>query len=353
VQWGWFIVYIEGQSNEMAERQIHFLCNNCQTKYAAQIHQAGKEGKCKQCGATIVVPQTGNANQETKKHKKRLKSLLPLVAGIAILTILVIVWVVMSERQAVNEKRNKEIMTQKTLQRIQRDSAREHLKHILNKPFYTKHKFTIFLPLEWREIPGEILTLGSKTAQEKYDISTFSKYDYGFQLNSNIEWFDYPYILIQLEKGRVSENEYTKKLKKGLDDFKYLNILVLKTNELIYDPNSKILWILYEAKRDNKNIKGITGIILTEISTIQVHCYSLAHEYDNYLPLFEQIIKSIELSGDIRYVKQISDDYPILLILQNIDWSKVIAKVIVSVIIGIVLSAFYSYRKKVKNNSLK
>jgi len=109
------------------------------------------------------------------------------------------------------------------------------------------------------------------------------------------------------------------------------------------------LWTSNEVKIDNKNIKTISAIILTEISNIQVNCYSLADEYDNYLPLFEQIIKSIELSGDIRYVKQISDDYPILLILQNIDWSKVIA----SGIIGIGLSAFYSYRKKVKNNFLK
>ena len=37
------------------DSKIHFTCPNCQTKYSALPEQVGQEGKCKNCGETIVV----------------------------------------------------------------------------------------------------------------------------------------------------------------------------------------------------------------------------------------------------------------------------------------------------------
>lgn len=232
----------------------------------------------------------------------------------------------------------------------------QNVKDNLNKPFKTEDKFTIFLPSDWREIPNEILLLASRVAEQKYNISTFSEYNYGFQLGSAIDWFDYPYILIQIKKGRIPENEFinTKNIKKdwrkAVDEIeeKLHSILsTIKTNEPIYDPYSKILWVQNEVQFENVGmVKEITGVILTEIGLIEIHCYSSAGEYNNYLPLFEKIINSIELSSDIIYVKKFSDDYPII---QNINWSKIIA----AAIIGMLLTLFYSYRKKQKSNFLE
>ena len=49
-------------SDLLSTRKIHFTCANCRTKYFAQTEQAGKEGKCKNCGEKIVVPQSDENN---------------------------------------------------------------------------------------------------------------------------------------------------------------------------------------------------------------------------------------------------------------------------------------------------
>lgn len=42
--------------------KIHFTYANCRTRHFAQTEQAGKEGKCKNCGEKIVVPQSDENN---------------------------------------------------------------------------------------------------------------------------------------------------------------------------------------------------------------------------------------------------------------------------------------------------
>jgi len=54
-QWqknGWVVA--DHQTTSQHDGLIHFRCPSCQTKYSAKIEQAGKEGKCKNCGATMV-----------------------------------------------------------------------------------------------------------------------------------------------------------------------------------------------------------------------------------------------------------------------------------------------------------
>lgn len=38
------------------DSKIHFLCDECGTKFVAAIEQAGKSGKCNNCGSSISVP---------------------------------------------------------------------------------------------------------------------------------------------------------------------------------------------------------------------------------------------------------------------------------------------------------
>lgn len=49
-------------SEQESTMKIHFTCGNCQTKYSALPDQAGKKGKCKNCGAKIVVPKSEGDN---------------------------------------------------------------------------------------------------------------------------------------------------------------------------------------------------------------------------------------------------------------------------------------------------
>ncbi|MFQ5630851.1 MAG: hypothetical protein ACE5I1_18935 [bacterium] len=49
------------------DNKIHFRCPNCQTKHVAKKEQAGKEGKCKNCGSKIVVPSSPNQHIKADK----------------------------------------------------------------------------------------------------------------------------------------------------------------------------------------------------------------------------------------------------------------------------------------------
>jgi len=51
--------------------KIHFKCPNCDTKYSALVKQAGKEGKCKNCGSKITVPREQLENSVEKFQAER------------------------------------------------------------------------------------------------------------------------------------------------------------------------------------------------------------------------------------------------------------------------------------------
>ncbi|MCH7681140.1 hypothetical protein IID10_17545 [candidate division KSB1 bacterium] len=58
-----------------SDGKIHFSCNECGTKFVATTAQAGKSGKCKNCGSPIAVPtpketQTKRPGTEDSPKKK-------------------------------------------------------------------------------------------------------------------------------------------------------------------------------------------------------------------------------------------------------------------------------------------
>jgi len=57
---------------QSSDGKIHFSCNECGTKFVATTDQAGKSGKCKNCGGRISVPLLEEEKDlKTVRHSER------------------------------------------------------------------------------------------------------------------------------------------------------------------------------------------------------------------------------------------------------------------------------------------
>ena len=91
-----------------SDGKIHFSCNECGTKFVATTEQAGKSGKCKNCGSPIAVPtpkgtqtkRTETGDSPKKKYglvKYILASVMTVwVIGTFILALVMTVWLIVT-----------------------------------------------------------------------------------------------------------------------------------------------------------------------------------------------------------------------------------------------------------------
>jgi len=55
----------DGDETEL-EIDVRFRCQNCGAKYSASTEQIGKEGECKKCGESLIVPDMGDFDLEER-----------------------------------------------------------------------------------------------------------------------------------------------------------------------------------------------------------------------------------------------------------------------------------------------
>jgi len=175
--------------------------------------------------------------------------------------------------------------------------------------------FSFSLPCEWVEISKDTIEAYLKALQEKFSpTSTPNRqyYDAAFQKISTT-YFDYPYVMLQVDKtGRWPENEIKKLLssdewEKGMqqgvstveEQFSTL-IQNSKVGQTIYDKQRNIILIKIESEVAGiGKIIWLTAIILNNYGSVNLHCYSTKDSFENDLPFFTQIIDSFRY--DIGY----------------------------------------------------
>jgi hypothetical protein len=211
-----------------------------------------------------------------------------------------------------------------------------------------KNGFSISLPVEWVEIPRDSIDLYEKELAQLAPNAKVEHYDYGFQLNSAKDWFECPYVLIQVKNnGRIPESQLEKlegfSAQKTVDDQKEkLSVIMsdLQVGKMIYDSQNKMIWIRIESNvRDFGPVSGISGMVLTERGFILAHAYSAKNDFPNYESIFRSIATSVTPDPELAYRPKWSDSLPAAV--TGFDWGKVVlkstGKVVVSVIIiGIV-----------------
>ncbi len=218
---------------------------------------------------------------------------------------------------------------------------------------FQKEVFSISLPDGWVEMPSDVIDAYEKGIAKLAPNVPAQNYDYGFQLGSADNWFEYPYILVQINNmGRIPEKqienleEYS--AQESIDKYKSDFDAVMsdvQAGKMYYDKSAKIIWLHIEFSVVNIGpISGLSGIIPTEKGFIQVSGYSLKSDYASYAPVFRAAAISVTPDSELVYKPKWSDRFTPMV--SGIDWSKVIVKAVVGAIIGGLIALFAGLLRK-------
>ena len=242
---------------------------------------------------------------------------------------------------------------------IKKITARILATATANADDYEKSEFSISFPLGWQEIPKGIIDENEKAYAKLNPESSMVHYDYGFQLKSSENWFEYPYVLIKLvNSGRIPAKELEKldqvDLQEDIDDYikkTNLDILDLQIGKLVFDKQNRIIWTRIEGNAtETGSVAGLQAMIPTEKGFIQIVGSSLVDDYPTYEPIFRSIALSIMPANELTYRPRWTDNLPSAI--TTINWEKVsgraIGKAIIILIIGGVISIISLVTRKKK-----
>jgi hypothetical protein len=224
---------------------------------------------------------------------------------------------------------------------------------IANGSEFHKNGFSISLPDEWVEIPEDVIDTTEEKLAKLNPNAQMPKADYGFQLSSSKNWFEYPYILIIINNsGRIPESQLKK-----LEEYPFKKVFNETQNELssiisdleagkiVYDKQAKLMWMRTEANVPPEGlISGISCMVPTETGFIQISGYSLRDNFPIYEAIFQSVALSVSPEPQLAYKSKWSDSLPPAL--AGIDWGKVAGKAIVYGLIGGIIALIIGFKKR-------
>lgn len=221
-----------------------------------------------------------------------------------------------------------------------------------------KNEFSIVIPDNWTDIPKNIIDAQFKSANEIFN-EKFAGFDYGFQSKKSKSWFEFPYILIQINnKNRLTLSDW-KKIDKY--SFNKINNKIVSSGfikEFAWEDISKRIWMLMSFNLEKiGEVTCISGIIPTNAGYIQIYIYDLKNDYNINESSYIDYILSVKPDISYVYKSNIIDELPQSI--QSINWSFLAENSFGGIPI-LVLVAYYfyirnSYKKKafIKNKDIK
>ncbi|MGZ8916002.1 MAG: hypothetical protein ACXW1Z_23220 [Methylobacter sp.] len=192
---------------------------------------------------------------------------------------------------------------------------------VANEPLtlISNNDYQISIPHDWVEIPTNVLQPSVEIISRA--IGHSQTYEYGYQSANAKTWFQFPYVLVKIERnGRVHEgqlkqykqfhsdfNEAAQEFKNNTGDL----VTDMTQGETLYDESLRVLW-----SSTNMDVKGIGKVTillaakLTEYGSIQFYGYALEQDFIQYKPMFRQMVQSITPPEQDVYKPQIIDNAP-------------------------------------------
>jgi len=209
--------------------------------------------------------------------------------------------------------------------------------------------FSLTFPPGWIAIPREIIAQAQVEMARAAPNAPKLQYDHAFQFGSKEQWFNYPYILIQIKRtGRVPEpqlekldkfdsTETSQKLQKSVGQL----MSEVEIGKMRYDPAARVIWINTGSNvAELGRVSGISAIIPTEFGVIQMMGYAKEQDFMGFLSSFHDIVRSATFADGVKYQPQASDRLPRWL--RSIKWEDVLTWALV----GAVIAVFAGFRRK-------
>lgn len=198
----------------------------------------------------------------------------------------------------------------------------------LCQPLELPSGIKLHVPDGWESMPSSILTTHSKKLVALRYHDGQSTYDCGLQRNLATTNAPYPYVLIHVKNtgriGRSNLSEFTPmrtSLAATVASFEHTLTLPLKSAALgifMYDASANILWLPGATfSPENEPLRSILALVITEQGVVHVACYAKAVDFAACLPIFEKIIRQMEISPNLSYRHRFSDSHPVL---ANVNW---------------------------------
>jgi hypothetical protein len=180
---------------------------------------------------------------------------------------------------------------------------------------------SISVPASWMEIPAESLELYTLTVAELSGGRSAETYQHGMQ-PANLPLFAHPHILIQVnESGRVPHAEVLQ-LPSVADANQAFGAQIqerlgqggssLALDQLFFDPERLALRMSTTIGNEALGPVGVHSVsFLTERGLLTVHCFQIGSRFQSTVPLFAEIIDSVELEPEIAYRLRIGERWPV------------------------------------------
>ncbi|MEA1928899.1 MAG: hypothetical protein U9N73_11900 [Candidatus Auribacterota bacterium] len=230
--------------------------------------------------------------------------------------------------------------------------------------FYSNsHGYQIDLPHGWVEIPEDVLRENLANLL-KPDAKASPIYDAGFQLDSADQWFEYPYIIIQLlpyEKfglhRQINEDEFSGFVH-DLTGVNISKLLVENSSNSVRDllgnietgqpqidmSNHRFLWIMDNNVRGVGPTRGLAVGYFGRELLVQVMFYCRLSDWDRYSRVYSTIVDSFRFDPQAAY----NLEAPVANSLQQSIWYSILEKGIVATVLGGIIALIIGFIKVLK-----
>ena len=169
--------------------------------------------------------------------------------------------------------------------------------------------FSIIVPDNWQVIPDPVMRgMAAKVHAARPD-TLVPDFSYGFQANAG-DWFSLPYCLLRVTKtGKMPEEklaelpkvDFSKVTDSGHSSRQQV-IVSAEGGKEIFDPATHIIWFTSKMDLPEGGEMGVlVGSVQTEQGALSLYCYAPRESFDNFKPLFIQMIESIHPVEALRY----------------------------------------------------
>jgi hypothetical protein len=222
--------------------------------------------------------------------------------------------------------------------------------------FDTSDGFSVTLPSGWAEAPPGALRNLEAAIGKMSQGAEENQYDYGYQLASASRWFEYPYILVQVNRdGRIPEGQLRQhkriesEFRQGLEDAEEAfggAVSDTRQDETLYDETDHVLWSALKMKIQGVgDVRGLMAIKLTEFGFIRLMGYATEETFAHYSPIFSEAIRTLAIADEYRYRHRLTDHAPTI-------WGINLGQVAIAGLIGGLAGgalALIGYLKKKKD----
>lgn len=195
----------------------------------------------------------------------------------------------------------------------------------------TSHpEYTILLPSGWIEIPKEVITAKvQELKQASKGGATIPNYERAYQMEESSTWFEYPYILVDVNRsGKIPSKDLDKldqidissAKDKLINDFSDL-ISNAEFGKMHYEKGSYVAWLKTRFETAGSDVlEGISGMVLTNEGYIQISGFATQGDFATLIPIVQKMVRTTKISDRLKYSENLLDGVPFL---SGVDWWSV------------------------------